>query len=67
MNVTAYKWKNIFQAVLVVFALILIGYCANGIDFTAWYPFVKPIVLIASTWAYLLLVLVRVCGGWIFV
>jgi succinate dehydrogenase hydrophobic anchor subunit len=65
--VTAYKWKNIFQAVLVVFACIMIGYCVDAINFAAWYPFVKPIVLIVSTWAYLLLVLIHAVGGWIFV
>jgi len=54
------KVGKIFQVVLVVFTLILIGYCA------AWCPFVKPIGLIASTWGYLPLALFQVFCGWIF-
>lgn len=56
------KVGKIFQVVLVVFTLILIGYCVDGINFAAWYPFVKPIGLIA----YLPLALFQVFCGWIF-
>jgi len=60
------KVGKIFQVVLVVFTLILIGYCVDGINFAAWCPFVKPIGLIASAWGYLPLVLFQVFCGWIF-
>lgn len=71
------KAGKIFQAVLVVLTLILIGYligyCVDGINFAAWHPFfaawcpfVKTIGLIVLTCGYLPLALFQVFCGWIF-
>jgi len=60
------KAGKIFQVVLVVFTLILIGYCVDGINFAAWCPFVKPIGLIVLTGGFVPVVLFQVFCGWIF-
>ncbi len=60
------KAGKIFQVVLVVFALILIAYCVDGINFAAWGPFAKPIGLIALTGGFLPVVLFQGFCEWIF-
>jgi hypothetical protein len=60
------KAGKIFQVVLVVFTLILIGYCVDGINFAAWCSFVKLIGLVALTGGFVPVVLFQVFCGWIF-
>ncbi len=69
MGAIVVKAGKIFQVVLVVFTLFLIGYligyCVDGINFAAWHPFVKPIGFVL-TCVYLPLALFQVFCGWIF-
>ena len=60
------KAGKFFQVVLVVFTLILIAYCVEGINFAAWCSFVKLIGLTVLMGGYLPLLLFQVFCEWIF-